>query len=151
MTEVSRSPLAHTDLIAVIERVLARYPAEHAIHAQWRYLLTLLEEKTITSHFVSDGDDYTGVAVIADGLVYDLEFPNAAGTTALSVIRPQTASSAMFHVGPMPGLPHGDSAVLSLVLAGAGDDVQAYWMARTENEVSPLQDFGRILLESSFV
>ena len=91
---------------------------------------------------------YCDAAFLVRDLVVGIEGDDVQGTGNFVVLRLEHIRDVTFLLGPLPGLPRSQGALLTAVLRGVGSsEVLAYWAAKTEDEEKKLVRFTQCLIE----
>lgn len=143
-----------------LSRIIEQAIKEHKLQkfAQyWELYENTTDIESINAYFarteVQDDDfDYVGggycnVAIIAEGLVIDIEGDDSDNTGSLTFHTLDSFSSIELHAGALRGLDSSRGALLVVLANRAGeDDIGLHWIAKTEQDKERLLSFAQVLV-----
>lgn len=145
-----------TQLARIVEEAIEEHNLEQFAE-YWELYKSVVHVQNIEGFFVRTEPNlypygsggYCNVAIIADGLLIDIEGDDSDDTGNLSFHPLESVSGVRIRPGPLHGLEASREALLVVIANRVGEDgIGLYWVAETEEAEEDLRQFVRILLKA---
>ena len=144
------TPDQRKQLNAVVESILERREPTR-FGESWEMAAETLGRLPVRGFYVSADQGYANVAIMADGLLVDVEGDDEGddGRGSVSVRRLGAVTGVDLFGGPVEGIPESEEAQLVLmVYVEGGETVDLHWVAYTDEERGRLLQFGGAVIDA---